>query len=331
MTACIRRREFITLLGGAAAWPCVAAAQSAKKRPVVGMLLQGTPAQAKGMRLRQSFFDGMRELGYIEGRDFDVVARVAETTGDLPGLAKELVQLNPDVILATASANALAAKTATSTIPIVVPALGNPIALGLIETDARPGGNLTGIMPYIKGLPTKQLELAREIVPGALKIGIVKDSTDVKAIGQWDEIEATAPKLDIKIVSADVQKPEDVEPAFKKFKAENVGVVVVLQSNLLILERARIAANAAATRLPTVYGYREHVEAGGLISYGVNLSDCFRRAATYVHEILKGAPVADLPVQFPTKLEFVINLKTAKALGLDLPPTVLVRADEVIE
>jgi len=327
----MNRREFITLLSGAAAWPCVAAGQGAKKRPVVGMLVQGTPAQAKGMRLRQSFLDGMRELGYIEGRDFDIVARVAETTGDLPKLAKELVQLNPDVILASASANALAAKTATSTIPIVVPALGNPVALGLIATDARPGGNLTGIMPYVKGLSAKQLELAREIVPGALKIGIVKDSTDVKAIGQWDEIEATAPKLDIKIVSADVQKPEDVELAFKKFEAENVGVVVVLQSNLLILERARIAANAAATRLPTVYGYREHVEAGGLISYGVNLDYCFRRAATYVHKILKGTLVADLPVEFPTKLEFVINLKTARALSLDLPPTLLVRADEVIE
>ena len=194
----MNRRDFITLLGGVAAWPCVAAAESAKKPPVVGMLVQGTPAQVKGMRLR-------------------------------------------------------------------------------------------------------------------------------------DEIEATAPKLDIKIVSADVQKPEDVELAFKKFKAENVGVVVVLQSNLLISERARIAANAAATRLPTVYGYREHVEAGGLISYGVNLDYCFRRAATYVHKILKGTLVADLPVEFPTKLEFVINLKTAKALGLDLPPTVLVRADEVIE
>jgi len=327
----MKRREFITLLGGAAAWPCVAAAESAKKPPVVGMLVQGTPAQVKGMRLRQSFLDGMRALGYIDGRDFDIVARVAETTGDLPRLAKELVQLNPDVILASASANALAAKTATSTIPIVVPALGNPVALGLIATDARPGGNLTGIMPYVKGLSSKQLELAREIVPGALKIGIVKDSTDVKAIGQWDEIEATAPKLDIKIVSADVQKPEDVELAFKKFEAENVGVAVVLQSNLLILERARIAANAAATRLPTVYGYREHVEAGGLISYGVNLDYCFRRAATYVHKILKGTLVADLPVEFPTKLEFVINLKTARALSLDLPPTLLVRADEVIE
>src|SRR5205807_2487631 len=168
------RREFITLLGGAAAaWPCVAAAESAKKRPVIGILAQGTPAQLKGLRFRQSFLDGMQELGYSEGRDFDMVARAAESTGDLPRVAKDLVRLNPDVILAGASAHAVAAKLATSTIPIVVPALGNPIALGLIETDARPGGNLTGIMPYIKGLPTKQLELAREIVPRALKIGIV--------------------------------------------------------------------------------------------------------------------------------------------------------------
>jgi putative tryptophan/tyrosine transport system substrate-binding protein len=327
----MNRRNFLTLLSATVAWPSVAAAQSSKKRPVIGMLLQGTPAQVKGMRLRQSFLDGMRDLGYIEGRDFDIVARVAETTGDLPRLAKDLVQLNPDVILASASANALAAKTATSSIPIVVPALGNPIALGLIETDARPGGNLTGIMPYVKGLPSKQLELAREVMLGALKIGIVKNSIDVKAIGQWDEIEATAPKFDIKIVSADVQKPEDIEPAFKMFEAEPVGVVIVLQSNLLILERARIATAAAATRLPTVYGYREHVESGGLISYGVNLDACFHRAATYIYKVLKGTPVADLPVEFPTKLELVINLKTAKALGLTVPPTLLARADEVIE
>jgi putative ABC transport system substrate-binding protein len=327
----VRRREFITLLGGAAAWPCVAVAQGAKKRPVVGILGQGTPAQRKGVRWIQSFLDGMRELGYIEGRDFDTVARLAESTGDLPKVAKDLVQLNPDVILAAASAMALAAKMATSTIPIVVPALGNPVALGLIETEARPGGNLTGIMPYVKGLPAKQLELAREIVPGALKIGIVNNSIDVKARGQWDEIEAVAPKLDIKIASTDVRKPEDIEPAFKKFEAEHVEVVVVLQSNLLVLERARIATTAAATRLPTVYGYRELVEVGGLISYGVNLDSGFHRAATYVYKILKGTPAADLPVEFPTKLELIINLKTAKALGLDIPATLLARADEVIE
>jgi putative tryptophan/tyrosine transport system substrate-binding protein len=326
------RRELITLLGGtAAAWPCVAAGQSAKKRPVVGILGQGTPAQRKGVRWIQSFLAGMRELGYVEGRDFDIVSRVVESTGDLPGAAKDLVQLNPDVILAGASAMGLAAKMATTTIPIVVAALGNPVALGLIESEARPGGNLTGIMPYVKGLPAKQLELAREIVPGALQIGIVNNSIDVKAKGQWDEIEAVAPKLDIKIASADVWKPEDIEPAFKKFQAEHVEVVVVLQSNLLVLERVPIATVAAVTRLPTVYGYREHVEAGGLISYGVNLDAGFHRAATYVYKILKGTPAANLPVEFPTKLELVINLKTAKAIGLDVSPVLLARADEVIE
>ena len=175
----VRRREFIILLGGVAAWPCVAAAQGApKKRPVIGMLGQGTPAQLKGVQLREYFFDGLRELGYVQGRDFDIVGRLAESTSDLPRAAKELVQLIPDVIVATASANALAAKMATSTIPIVVPALGNPIALGLIESYSHPGGNVTGIMPYVSGLPAKQLELAREIVSGAPKIGIVKDPID---------------------------------------------------------------------------------------------------------------------------------------------------------
>jgi putative ABC transport system substrate-binding protein len=327
----MHRRNFLRLVSAIVTWPSVAAAESARKRPVIGILAQGTPAQLKGLRFRQSFLDGMRELGYIEGRDFDTVARAAETTGDLPRVAKDLVRLNPDVILAGASAHAVAAKLATSMIPIIVPALGNPIALGLIETDARPGGNLTGIMPYIKGLPAKQLELGREIVPSALKMGIVNNSSDVKAMGQWEEIEAVTPKLDIKIASADVRKPEDIEPAFKKFEAEHVEVVVVLQSNLLILERARIATTAAATRLPTVYGYREHVETGGLISYGVNLDSCFHRAATYVYKTLKGTPAADLPVEFPTKLELVINLKTAKALGVEMPTAILLRADEVIE
>jgi putative tryptophan/tyrosine transport system substrate-binding protein len=327
----VHRRTFLRLFSATVVWPCVAAAESAKKRPVIGILAQGTPAQLKGLRFRQSFLDGMRELGYIEGRDFDIVVRAAETTGDLPRVAKDLVRLNPDVILAGASAHAVAAKLATSTIPIIVPALGNPIALGLIETDARPGGNLTGIMPYIKGLPAKQLELAREIVPSALKIGIVNNSSDVKAVGQWDEIEAVVPKLDIKIASADVRKPEDIEPAFKKFEAEHVEVVVVLQSNLLLLERARIATAAAATRLPTVYGYREHVETGGLISYGVNLDACFHRAATYIYKVLKGTRAADLPVEFPTKLELVINTKTANAIGAQLPTAILLRADQVIE
>ena len=191
----IKRREFIALLGGLA-WPYVVAAQGAKKRPVIGMLGQGTPAQLKGVQLRQYFLNGMRELGYVEGRDFDIIGRLAESTSDLPRAAKDLVQLNPDVIVATASANALAAKMATSTIPIVVPAFGNPVALGLIESYSHPGGNLTGIMPYVSGLPAKQLELAQEIVPGAMKIGIVNDPIDAKAMAQWEEI--TQPPQNLK-------------------------------------------------------------------------------------------------------------------------------------
>ena len=186
-------------------------------------------------------------------------------------------------------------------------------------------------MPYVQGLPAKQLELAREIVPGAEKIGIVNDTSDVKAAGQWDDINAAATKLEIKIVAADARRPEDVEHTFNRFNAERVDVVIVLQSSFLLFDRARIAAAAASTRLPTVFGYRELVDAGGLISYGVDLRGSFHRAATYVHKILKGTPVADLPIEFPTKLELVINLKTAKTLGLTIPPTLLARADEVIE
>jgi putative tryptophan/tyrosine transport system substrate-binding protein len=194
--------------------------------------------------------------------------------------------------------------------------------------ETRP---LTGIMPYVRGLPAKQLEIAREIVPGAQKIGIVHDTSDIKATGQWDEINAAATNFEIKIVMADARRSENVEPAFRNFKAEGVDVVIVLQANFLILERVNIAAAAAATRLPTIFGYRQFVEAGGLISYGVDLEDCFHRAATYVYKILKGTPVAHLPIEFPTKLELVINLKTAKVLGITVPPSLLARANEVIE
>jgi putative tryptophan/tyrosine transport system substrate-binding protein len=327
----MHRRYVLKLLSATIVWPCVAAAQGAKKRPVVGILGQGTPAQIRGLRLRQSLVEGMRELGYIEGRDFDLVARLAEFTADLPRAARDLVQLNPDVIVASASTNALAAKAATSTSPIVVPALGDPIALGLIESDARPGGNLTGIMPYVRGLPAKQLELAREIVPGAKHVGLLNDSVDAKARAKGKEIEEIAPQLGIEIANADVRTAEDIDLAFNRFAAEHIAAVIVLQCNLLYLERARIAAAAAAARIPAVYGYREHVEIGGLISYGVNLDSCFRQAATYVFKILKKTPAADLPVQFPTKVELLVNIKTAKALGLEIPPTLLARADEVIE
>ena len=185
-------------------------------------------------------------------------------------------------------------------------------------------------MPYVEGLPSKQLELAREI-NGAQKIGIVNDTSDAKAGPQWEEINATANRFDINIAAADAHTTEAIEPAFARLRSDRVDVVIILQSNFLMLDRAQIGTAALAHRLPTVAGYRELVEAGALISYGVNLDSCFHRAATYVHKIMRGTTVADLPIEFPTRLELVINLQTVKKLGLEIPPTLLARADEVIE
>ena len=326
----MHRRRFITLLGGAAAvWPHAVLAQT-KKRPLVGWLSYSQSDLAAGYL--EQLLKRMRELGLIGGRDFDMVYRSAEADVErLPRAAEELVQLNPDIIVATATLQAVAAKKATNTIPIVVPVLADPVGLGFVASEARPSGNVTGIAPYVEGLPAKQLELAREVVPGATRIGLVDDVNDPKAHPQRREIEAAGKELEIKIVLAQVSTANDIGSAYDALAAAGVEVVVVEQSNMLIASRKQIAEAAAAKRLPTVYGYREHVEAGGLISYGVNLNSCFHRAAYYVDKILKGAKPGDLPVEFPTEIELVINLKTAKALGLTIPPRLLTRADEVIE
>jgi putative ABC transport system substrate-binding protein len=326
------KRQFITLLGGAAARPQGVLAQATARRPLVAWLVwQSLPAEPISTYIRQ-FLKGMREFGYAEGRDFDMVYRTAEGHSDrLPKLAAELVQLNPDVIVAPATIQAVAVKKATTTTPIVVPVLADAVGLGLVESEARPGGNLTGVAPYVKGLPAKQLELAKEIVSTATRIGLLDDVTDPKAHPQRREIEAAGQSLEAKIVAAEVRTRDDIRSAYEALAAERVEVVVVEQSNMLLDARKQIAETAAVKRLPSVYGYREHVEAGGLVSYGVNLSWCFYRAAYYVDKILKGAQPADLPVEFPTKLELVINLKTARALGLEIPPMLLARADEVIE
>jgi putative tryptophan/tyrosine transport system substrate-binding protein len=328
----MRRREFIGLLGAIGAWPQSALSETAKKRPVIGRLAFPSKDADLFVRYNGQFLSGMRELHYTEGQDFDIVYRHADFHADrLPQLAAELVQLHPDVIVVAASLDAVVAKKATDTIPIVVAALGDPVALGLIASEARPGGNVTGITPYVKGLPAKQLELARELVPGATRIGLVDDVTDPKAHPQRLEIETTGRNLAIKVVPAEVRTAADIGPAYEALAAEGVEVIVVEQSTMLVVAHKQIAEVAAAKKVPTVYGYREHVEAGGLASYGVNLDWCFKRTAYFVDKILKGANPAELPVEFPTKLELLINLKTARALGLTVPATLLARADEVIE
>jgi putative ABC transport system substrate-binding protein len=250
----------------------------------------------------------------------------------LPRVAAEMVKRAPDVILAGATLEAVAASKATSTIPIVVAVLADPIALGFTTNDARPTGNVTGIMPYVKGLPSKQLELARELVPGATRIGLIDDVTDPKAHPQRQEIEAAARGLEIEIVPAEVRTAADIDAAYQALALAGVQAVIVEQSNMTASAASKPLAQAAASkRLPTVYGYRQNVDAGGLVSYGVNLDWCNHRAAYYVDKILKGAKPSDLPIEFPTHLELVINLKTAKALGLTVPSSLLVRADEVIE
>jgi putative ABC transport system substrate-binding protein len=326
----MRRREFIGLLAAIAISPQAVLAQTTKKRPLVGWLYYSESDVVA--RFLGSLLKGMRELGQIEGRDFEMVYRSANLQVErLPKAAEELVQLNPDIIVAPATLQAVAAKKATDTIPIVVPVLADPVGLGFVASEARPGGNVTGIAPYVKGLPAKQLELAREVVPGARRIGLVDDVNDPKAHPQRREIEATGKELEIKIVPAQVRTAGDIGSAYDALAAGGVEVVIVEQSNMLVVLRKQIAEAAAAKKLPTVYGYREHVEAGGLISYGVNLNSCFHRAAYYVGRILKGTKPGDLPVEFPTRIELVINLTTAKALGLTVPPGLLVAADEVIE
>jgi putative ABC transport system substrate-binding protein len=274
----------------------------------------------------------MRDLGYYAGRNVDIVYRFAEDRLErLPALAKELVRLKPAVIMAPALIEAVAARQATATIPIVSAALADPVKLGLVASVARPGGNVTGIMPSVDGLPARQIELAREIVPGAGRIGILGNMSDPKAPSQRRELEEAARPLGVKIIAPEVRTPEDLDSAITTLANERVEVVIALQTVVLVNERRQIAALVAAKRLATVYGYREHVEAGGLISYGVDLGWCGRRAAIYVHKILTGAAPGDLPVEIPTRFEMVINLTAAKALGLTIPETLLRRADEVIE
>jgi putative tryptophan/tyrosine transport system substrate-binding protein len=327
----VRRREFITLIGGAAAaWPLAARSQTLRQRPLVGLLqVQSLTGSA---RYTSEFLRGMSELGYIEGRDIDFERRYA--AGDLkrlPALANELVKLKPDVILTSTSAAALAFAQVTQSIPIVATALVDPVGFGLAASEARPGGQVTGILISLEPLPGKQLALALEVVPGAAKVGVLLNALNPTTAVYRAGIEAAAATLSIKLVSVEVRGSDDLDAAFQEFVREKVELVFVAQDSLLLTERARLATLATAARLPTMYGLREHVEAGGLICYGINVAENFRRAARFVDKILKGAKAGNLPIELPVRLELLVNLKTAKSIGLVISESFLVRADEVIE
>ena len=330
----MKRRAFITLLGGAAAsswhWPFAALAQAPAKRPRIAYLAGSLPTRS--VNVIGAFIEGMRALGYTEGRDFEMEYRWAEGYLErLPALAQELIRLEPAVIVVANPQAAVAASDATKTIPIVGMTLDDPVGLGLIKSDARPGGNVTGLLTSVPGLPAKQLELARDLIPGATRIGLLVNPTNVSDLNQRREMETAAAAIAVTLIPVETRTPEDLDPVFPTLARERVDVVMTLRDPLFFTRRRTLTAAALASRLPTIYAWREPVDDGGLISYGIDILQNFRRAADYVVKILKGAKPGDLPVEFPTKLELVINLPTAKALGVIVPPSLLARADEVIE
>jgi putative ABC transport system substrate-binding protein len=274
----------------------------------------------------------MRELGYLEGRDYWLEDRYAD--GDvsrLPLLAEELVKLKPDVIVAATTPGVLAAKQATASIPIVGVNLADPVGFGFAASEARPGANVTGILFRLEGLTEKQMEIALDLMPGTDKMGVLVEGGNPGNLLQRREVEAAAVKLAVSIAPVDVRAIDDISAAIQAFVRERASIVVVLASSMFLTARRRIASFALASRLPTVYTSREFVEDGGLISYGVDLHQNYRRSAYFVEKILKGEKPGDLPMEFPTKVELVINVTTANAIGVTVPPTLLARADDVIE
>jgi putative ABC transport system substrate-binding protein len=327
----VNRRDFVSIIVSAAAAQHASSliAQTAK-RPLVAVLVGASAATSR--RYVSGFAQGMRQLGYADDRSVDVVYRYAGgDSARMPALAEELVQLKPDVVVSGTTAGVLAVKQITSAIPIVCIALTDPVGLGLIESDARPGGQVTGILITVDTLPGKQLELALEVSPGIGRIGMLIGGNNPISVVTRRNAETAAAAFGVKLVAVEVGAPDDLDGAFRKLVDEQVGIVLVLQEAMFLSERRRIAALAAAARLPSIYSFREHVIDGGLMSYGTDLRESFHRAATYVDKVLKGTKPGDLPVELPTRLELAINLKTASTLGLTVPPLVVARADEVIE
>ena len=328
----MKRRAFIAALGGAAAWPLVARAQQPERVRRIGVLMNLAADDPEGQARLAAFVQGLRQLGWIDDRNVRIDTRWGGGDAErMRGYAAELAALAPDVILASGASSVGPLQQATRTVPIVFAQVTDPVGAGFAESLARPGGNATGFTQSEYGISGKWLELLKQIVPGVMQVGVLRDPTVPTALGQFAAIQAVAPSFGVELSPLGVRDARDIERAVMAFARESNRALIVVGGPLAIAHRDLIITLAARHRLPAVYPYRFYVIGGGLISYGQDTIDPFRRAAGYVDRILKGEKPADLPVQAPTKYELVINLKTAKALGLEVPPSLLARADEVIE
>jgi putative tryptophan/tyrosine transport system substrate-binding protein len=325
----VKRRAFIAALGGAAAWPLVARAQQSRKLHQIGVLLPGTPAS---FALRtNAFVEGLHALGYVEGQTITIEWRWGQDKVDeLPHLAAELVSRKMDVLVTAGTSAAKALKSATGTIPIVMAIIGDPVAVGLVDSLAAPGGNATGLSIISSDLSGKRLELLKEVVPALSLVAVLLNTTNPTSKFELRETETAAQVLGMRIQPIEISPERNLEEGFATTMTSPQSLIV-LTDPIFFSQRSKIVELASRSRLPAMYFFREFVTAGGLMSYGPSDTDLYRRAATYVDKILRGAKPSELPVEQPTKFDLAINLKAAKALGLDIPPTLLARADEVIE
>jgi putative ABC transport system substrate-binding protein len=330
----MRRREFISLLGGAAvAWPLAAHAQQPERVRRIGVLMASAADDSENQARMAAFLQSLAQSGWIDGRNVRIDTRWATTNADdLRRHASELAALAPDVILAASGTSTVAPLLqATRTVPIVFVVVIDPVGAGFVASLARPGGNATGFLMFEYGLSGKWLELLKQVAPGVTRAAVLRDAAIASGIGQFAAVQAVAPSLGVELSPVDARDAPEIERAVTAFARSGDSGLIVTPSPVANRHRKLIAALAARHGLPAVYGTRQYVAAGGLISYGPDMIEQYRRAAGYVDRILKGEKPADLPVQAPTRYELVINLKTAKALGLDLPAMLLARADEVID
>jgi putative ABC transport system substrate-binding protein len=326
------RREFITLLGGAAAWPFAATAQQGKRMQRVGVLMPYTANDPQVQARNAAFLRGLQQLGWTVGNNVQIDYRwSAGNEDDTRKYAAELVALGPDVIFASGSAAVGPLQRATRTVPIVFALVPDPVGAGFVESLARPGGNITGFTQFEYGIGAKWLELLKQIAPSVTRAAVVRDPAITAGIGLWGAIQSVSPSFGVELRPVDVRDTDEIERALAAFARSPNGGLIVTGSALAVVHRDLIIALAARHRLPAIYYDRYFAAAGGLISYGSDNVEQYRLAAGYVDRVLKGEKPSNMPVQAATKYELVINLKTAKALGLEVPPTLLARADEVIE